>query len=49
MSGLGFYNWEEYILIILGSSLKECIRGGVVPSDNHSREVEGAPLAINER
>ena len=38
-----------YILIILGSSLKECSRGGVVFSPIHSRAVDGAPEVINAR
>lgn len=36
-------------MIIFGSSWNEWVRGGVVFSLNHSREVEGAPELIRAR
>lgn len=38
-----------YILISLGSSWKECARGGVVFSVSHSIEVDGALDVIKGR
>ncbi len=47
MRGWGYLG--VYILIIFGSSWNEWVRGGVVFSLSHSREVEGAPELIRAR